>query len=299
MNDTAIVTCFYTNLYGTKYGGRLGRQSHYLHSLGSLLKITNADFFVYCDPDQVELLREFAEPLSNSKLTIIPYDLEDFYMKGLFDQYKNFTEAQTSDRCQEIQYLKSCWINDIEGYNWTFWFDVGLSYSGLMPDKYMILKDEQKIEYFNSRLFCDELVDGLKKTAKDKLLTFAIHNSYPTVYRVYPSEDYYPEKFDSKTYHIIGGIFGGQRNNTEKFHSMFNDLAIEITERCNKVYDEESIYNILWDKYPEFFNVEKFDTWWHEDNAKSIYGEDERMIEVIKSLRSFYKVLEDLIEVGK
>jgi hypothetical protein len=55
----------------------------------------------------------------------------------------------------------------------------------------------------------------------------------------------------------------------------------------------------LWDKYPEFFNAQKFDTWWHEDNAKSVYGDDERMIEVIKSLRSFYKVLEDLIEVGK
>ena len=299
MNDTAIVTCFYSNLHGTKYGGRLGRQSHYLHSICSLLKITNADFFIYCDPNQVDILREFVEPFSNSKLTIIPYDLEDFYMKGLFDKYKDFTKAQSSDRCQEIQYLKSCWMSDIEGYDWVFWFDAGLSYSGLMPDKYMLPRDVGKIEYFNSGLFCDELVDGLKRTAEDKFLTFAIHNSYPTAYRTYLLENYYPKNYDSTTYHTIAGILGGRRNKVERFHSMFNDLAIEITEHCNEVYDEESIYNLLWDKYPEFFNAQKFDTWWHEDNAKSVYGDDERMIEVIKSLRSFYKVLEDLIEVGK
>lgn len=298
MNDTAIVTCFYTGLYGSKYGGRLGRESHYLHSLASLLKITNADFFIYCDPEQEAMLKEYVEPLARSQVTIVPQSLEEFYMKDLFDQYKNFTEAESSQRCQEIQYLKSCWMSYTQNYDWVFWFDIGISYSGLLPDKYMLPREDDSIEYYNSSLICDELVEGLKRKAADKFLLMAINNVYPATYRLFVDE-YYPKQSDSKHYHVIAGILGGRRNKVERFHSMFNDLAIEVTEHCKEVYDEESIYQILWDSTPEFFNVEKFECWWHEDNAESIYGEDHRMIEVIKSLRSFYKVLEDLIEAGK
>jgi len=42
-----FITSIYSDLYGTEYGGRIGRGGHYRYSLLSLLKMTNADFLCY------------------------------------------------------------------------------------------------------------------------------------------------------------------------------------------------------------------------------------------------------------
>lgn len=295
MNDTAIVTCFYTNLHGTKYGGRSHRKNHYLHSLASLLKITNADFIIYCDPLEEPMLKDFVEPIAKTKVTIFKYSLDDFYMKGLFDQYKDFNHAASSQRCQEIQYLKSYWMNEVEGYEYVFWIDVGISYSGLIPDKHLIHTEKDVLEYFNSSLFCDDLVNGMKNSTEEKFLLFAINNIYPSPYR----RNILDGEMNTIEYHAIAGILGGKRNVVNQFHNMFNDTAIDLIEGLNAVHDEECIYQIIWNKMPEFFNIQKFEMWWHEDNLHSIYQDHPERIELVKHLKSFYNVIEDLIELGK
>jgi hypothetical protein len=298
MNDTVIVTCFYTNLHGTKYGGRDGRESHYLHSLASLLKITNADFHIYCDPSQKDMLQSFVDPIAKTKVEIIGYSLENFYMKDLFSKNKNFEDAVKSQRCQEIQYLKTYWMNKTKGYDYIFWIDVGISYSGLIPDKHLILRNEGHLEYYNSDLFCDELVVGMKRDVKDKFLMFAINNHYPVPYRVLVPE-YYDVDIEDIKYHAIAGILGGKKDTVYRFQNLFNDLAEDMIRKLNTVHDEECLYNILWNRYPELFNVKTFDMWWHEDNLHSIYRDSLEKIELVKHLRSFYNVLEDLVEIGK
>lgn len=297
MNNTAIVTCFYTNLHGTNYGGRSDKNHQYLMSLSSLLKMSNADFYIYCDPNQCDMLRDFVEPIGHKNVTIIPYSLEDFYMKDLFSQYKNFDEARTSQRCQEIQYLKTYWMSKVENYEWIFWFDVGISYSGLIPNKHMI-QSGNDIECYNSDLFCNELLEGMKKYSEDKLLALCINNNIPSFYRQCLLE-YYGLYQDQIFYHMIAGIFGGRKKTVYKFHEMFYNLAIEVIEARKEVHDEECIYNILWHKNPEFFAAQKFETWWHEDNAAGHNPDHPKWVYYIKSLQSFYNVLEDLIELAK
>lgn len=298
MNDTAIVSCFYTNLHGTKYGGRQDREHHYLNSIVSLLKITNADFFIYCDPLQEPMLSSFIEPIAKTKVTIFRYNLEDFYMKTFFDEYKNYDHAKLSDRCQEIQYLKTHWMNDVDGYDWKFWIDAGISYSGLIPDKHLIFPDNAVNEYYNSDLFCDDLINGMKKFADDKFLMFSINNHFPVPYRKLISDVYHKEH-EQISHHAIAGVLGGKKRSVENFHKMFTELASEIIIYKKEVYDEECIYNILLQRYPELFSEQKFETWWHEDNLLSIFKDDYKMIEKVKSLRAFYRVLEDLIAIGK
>ena len=298
MNDTAIVTCFYTNLHGTKYGGRSDREHHYLHSLASLLKITNADFIIYCDPLQEPMLKAFIEPIAKTKVTIYRYSLEDFYMKELFAQYKDFDHAVVSQRCQEIQYLKSYWMNEVEGYDWVFWIDAGISYSGLIPYKHMITQKADTFEYYNSVLYCNDILNGMKKAAADKFLMFAINNNYPVWYR----RNILDGEFHTIDYHAIAGILGGKINSVKHFHKTFDSAARDITETLHMIYDEESIYQIMWDNNPEFFNIQKFEMWWHEDNINSIYKDHLNHIEteeLVKNLKSFYNVLEDLLELGK
>lgn len=298
MNDAAIVTCFYTNLHGTKYGGRSYKEHQYLMSLLSLLKITNADFHIYCDPLQEEMLRNHIEPHRKEGVYLIPYDLENFYMKDLFAQYKNFDEAQTSQRCQEIQYLKTYWMSEIKNYEWLFWIDVGISYSNLIPNKHLISNDEGKPECYNSDLFTNDLLEGMKIRSEDKLLIFCINNNVPSYYR-HCLLEYYGRYQDQIFYHTIAGIFGGRKNTVYKFHEMFYNLAVDVIETRKEVHDEECIYNILWDKNLEFFADEKFETWWHEDNAASHNPNDPSWVDYIVSLRAFYNVLEDLIELSK
>ena len=42
-----ILTCIYSDLSGTEFGGRHARGGHYRWSLLSLLQITDADFLCY------------------------------------------------------------------------------------------------------------------------------------------------------------------------------------------------------------------------------------------------------------
>lgn len=296
MNDTAIVTCFYTNLYGTKYGGRSGREWHYLNSLLSLLKITNADFFIYCDPSQKDMLREHIALLNKSNVKIIGYSLENFYMRDLFARYKG--DAVGSQRCQEIQYLKTYWMNKIKGYDYVFWIDVGISYSGLIPDKHLIFQNEEFPEYFNSDLFCDDLVIGMKRAAQDKFLMFAINNHHPVLYR-FLIDGHYDKNIDDISHHTIGGILGGKKEIVYRFQNMFANLAEDVIIDTKEVYDEECIYNLLWYKNADMFNVQTFDMWWHEDNLHSIYNDEIERVEEVKHLKSFYHTLEDLVNLGK
>jgi hypothetical protein len=259
------------------------------------MKITNADFIIYCDPLQEPMLKEFLEPIAKTKVTIYRYSLEDFYMKLLFDEHKDFEHAVVSERCQEIQYLKSYWMNEVEGYDWVFWIDAGISYSGLIPYKHLISEDPDRFEYYNSGLYCNDLINGMKRSAADKFLMFAINNNHPVWYR----KNILDGEFHTIDYHAIAGILGGKINTVKIFHTMFNDTAIEMIDSLNAVHDEECIYQIMWSRMSEFFNIQKFEMWWHEDNLHSIYEDHPETIELVKHLKSFYNVLEDLVELGK
>lgn len=300
MNDTAIVTGFYTNLNGTKHGGRADRHYQYLHSLASLLKMTNADFYIFCDPLQEPELREVVDAVGRTNVTIFRFDIRDFYLKDLFEKYRDIEEAKTSYRCQEIQYLKTFWMKDLENYvkqkyEYIFWIDIGISYSGLIPDKHLIFPDNGLPEYFNSSLFCNDLLNGMKKASDNRLLMFAIHNNGPTFYR----RNVFDDKFESISYHAIAGIIGGRKSNVDWFQDQFTTIAIELAETKKQTYEEETIYQIIWDKYPDRFNVQEFEMWWHEDNLQSIYENSIGYSEKLDHLKSFYHTLEDLITIGK
>jgi len=56
---TKIVTSIYSDLYGTKYGGRIGRRDHYRWSLLSMMKMTDADFVCYTSKNEYQSLLDF------------------------------------------------------------------------------------------------------------------------------------------------------------------------------------------------------------------------------------------------
>ena len=303
MKKTAIVSCIYTNLHGTKFGGRPGRRHHYYHSIRSLLKMNDADFFIYCDPEEENAIRDHIYDIDNVKVTLIPYDISNFYMNDWFEKYKNYDEAQESVRCLEIQYNKPYWMKLIteshDQYDNYYWFDAGLSYTGLIPDKYIIPREDGFIEYFNSTLFNNDLLRGITKYKNDKLFAICIQNKDILFYRRCVPTEYYLDEKDEYDYHTIGGIFGGSKENIAWLFEQFVETSTTLALAEKQMYEEESVLNVIWRRHLNRFEPAFFDIWYHEDNVAAWIADSEERQKLFDESKSFYNILENMIELGK
>jgi hypothetical protein len=288
---TKIVTCIYSNLYGTKFGGRINRGYHYINSVRSMLKMTDADFVLYTAEEEVENLTNYLGEYEN--LTIKTYDLGNHYWKDKFEQYKDFEDAKTSDRCLEVQYMKLYWMNEeaTSEYDRVYWFDAGLSYTGLIPDKYMDCKGEyiSGESYYLSSLFNNTFLSNLNTQTEDKC--FLILKENHLNFWAHEPRECFINEYDGK-WHVIGGVIGGDRKLINDLFTKFDSGVDSIIEKYNKIqWHEENILTVLYYNYPELFTTDYFDTWWHENNIQAYLNEDNLYFTIN---RSFYKVLEKL-----
>lgn len=291
MKQVKFVTCIYANLANTRYGGRRNRGYHYITSLKSILRMTSADFTIYTSEEELEdIKREFED----YDVEVVPYSLDDIPFQPLFDRYKDYQDALTSDRCLEIQYLKIEWLkaHASTGYEYVYWIDAGLSHVGILPDKFMTHKEGpwQQSDYYSSTVFNNTFLSNLTEFSnskfflitKDNLNNFWSHQ--PDIFQNTP--------YDHK-WHVIGGLFGGRSNLIEDYHSKFFEYAEIAATKTGRLWFEENIMTVLYYEYPELFQTKTFDTWWHENNV------DARLIsetveEYLACRKPFYKVLEEL-----
>ena len=73
-----IITCIYSDLAGTEYGGRPARGGHYRWSLLSLLKMTDADFLCYTSEREYESLKKFFYETNNISPNKLKFEI--FYI---------------------------------------------------------------------------------------------------------------------------------------------------------------------------------------------------------------------------
>ena len=107
-----FITCIYSDLSGTGYGGRHARGGHYKFSLLSLLKMTDADFLCYTSERELESLKNFfytQNNISESQLKFQIFNLNDTKFQSHLLKFKDYDSAKTGDRCLEIQYSKFHW----------------------------------------------------------------------------------------------------------------------------------------------------------------------------------------------
>ena len=129
-----FITCIYSDLNGTELGGRQSRGRHYRWSLLSHLKMTDADFLCYTSKEEFRELCDFfysRHAISKTRLQIKVFNLNKTRFKLLIDRYKNIDNTKSGDRCIEIQWSKfTWWKNENKLYDYYFWIDAGLSYTG-------------------------------------------------------------------------------------------------------------------------------------------------------------------------
>ena len=281
------MTSIYSDLYGSDMGGRPGRKDHYRFSLLSLLKMTQADFVCYTSERELESLSEFfykQHQISQEKLKFVVFDLNNNEYSQYINEVKNIDSIRTSDRCYEIQYSKFSWFkNEDKSYDYYFWFDAGLSHTGLIPDKY--LNAEGYRGYYESTLFNQKFLDNLINYIGDKFLLVAKENS----------RNFWEGTVDPKFYttydnsvHVIGGFFGGKTELWDKVVSEFDKSVKMILPEQKRLFYEEHFMSLMYQNHKDWFKTLNFDIWWHEDNFK------EGTKEFFQQNKSFYKILEEL-----
>ena len=281
------MTSIYSDLYGSELGGRPGRKDHYRFSLLSLLKMTQADFVCYTSEREIDDLKDFfydKNNVSEDKLKFVLFDLSNNEYADLIDSVKNIDLIKTSDRCYEIQYSKFSWFkNEDKSYDYYFWFDAGLSHTGLIPDKYLSAPGYRY--YYEASLFNERFLNNLVNYTDDKFVIVAKENS----------RNYWEGTVDPKFYtnydntlHIIGGFFGGKTELWDKIVKQFDDYVRLIVPEQKKLFYEEHFMSLMYQNHKDWFKTLNFDIWWHEDNFK------EGTKEFFEKNKSFYKILEEL-----
>jgi hypothetical protein len=289
---TKFVTAIYSDLYGTKFGGRIGRRDHYRWSLLSLLKMTDADFVCYTSENEYDSLIQFfynENNIDEKKLRLKIFNLENNDVKDLILKWKDFNQTKTSDRCIEIQYMKFYWsINELDGYDNIFWVDSGLSHCGLIPNKHLPIKtSNNNRHYFESDLFNNQFLKNLITFSNDKFVIITKENS-----RNYWSGTVNNKHFTNydNSRHVIGGLFGGNKELWSKIVFLFTKYVYQVTNEDKRLYHEEDLMTLMYRNHEELFKTLEFDTWWHEDEKISGLV----MSEHLKINKSFYKIIEEL-----
>jgi hypothetical protein len=282
-----IITSIYSDLYGSDFGGRSHRRDHYRFSLLSLLKMSQADFVCYTSEREIDDLKDFfylTHNISENKLTFVVFDLQKNEYFELVNLVRDLESIRKSDRCYDIQYSKFSWFkNEDKSYDYYFWFDAGLSHTGLIPDKY--LSGEGYRHYFESTLFNDKFLSNLINYSDNKFVMVAKENS----------RNFWEGTVDPKFYttydnsvHVIGGLFGGKTELWDKVVKQFDDDVRLIIPIQNKLFCEEHYMSLMYQNHKDWFKTLNFDIWWHEDNHK------EGSKEFFEQNKSFYKILEEL-----
>lgn len=290
---TLIVTCIFFDLYNTELGGRDSREGHYKNSLKSLLKMSDAKFICFTSIDQIQNLRNFF--YEENKFNESQIEFKSFNLRGNEYHYKiqEIKKTQNNllkDRCYEIQYSKFYWcleFCDSDKFDNIFWFDAGLSHSGLIPPKYLNTTKGYWEKYFESPLFNNNFLQNLISTSNDKIVLCAKENKRNYWSQTLPKKYYNQFKCD---HHIIGGFFGGKINLMKNLCLLFIKQMNEVLNNEKQLYLEENILTAIFYNHPKLFHPLYFDIWWHEEDY--IPGID--LKELTLKEKSFYKILENL-----
>lgn len=291
MKKIKFITAIYSDLHGSEFGGRPSRGGQYRYSLLSLLKMTDSDFLCYTSDREIDDLKDFfysQNLIPENKLAFKTFDISDTKFKDLIKNLKNTEEMNRNQRCVEIQYLKfSWWWNEDKSYDYYYWIDAGLSYTGLIPFRHLSNEFGSYRGYFESPLFNNIFLKNLIESTENKFFLIGKENQ-KNHWSKWVNEKHY-NNFESG-WHIIGGLFGGKKELWDNVVNLFENYLEKVLSEDKILYMEENIMTLIYYNHLDLFHLETFDTWWHEDERLQGVCIEEH----VKTNKSFYKILEEI-----
>ena len=230
-NRIALVTCIYNGLSGTKYGGRLNRDSFYSESL---ITIASSGIPIYCFVSQKDLDNikpTYLYTLTNIIWVIVeindlPFSNEIQNLKTTFPEA--YAGIEWKERCVEIMwgkfYMLRRIINENKKVDCVYWIDAGLAHTGIISPKYSshnTLISPSIHDLTNA--FPLILFNRITEFAADQILG---------IKTTVPHHPAIPETYNKTSYKsrdgIIGGLFGGRRENVIGLCEFFNEKCVKL-----------------------------------------------------------------------
>lgn len=266
--NTALVTCIYNGLSGTKYGGR-NRDKMYRDSLSSIAK-SGIPIFCFVFPEHKEELQKYFTDKNLHNVRVIEHDIlsEDFHadimrIKDASPEIYYNGDIFWHVRCPEIMWGKTRLISRIIDQNpeieTIHWIDAGLSNASILRHRYfpnIHLADHYSSEGF----FTEKFFTNLSEYSKDGI--FAALHTRPNNARI--PEHYNETPYSGVNCAMIGGIFGGNVEFMKKFCDSFEHYIHKMLA-ATEIYSEEAVYTGIFNDNPDLFKPIYFDTFYNED----------------------------------
>jgi hypothetical protein len=276
---TLIYTSIYSNLWGTEFGGRPSRHYHYRSSLKNILNLEADKFICFVPQEELnDLKNHFYNNwgVSPEKLEFIVFDLHDTKYFNQIRSLKDLELMKTIDRCFEVQYNKFFWYNMLENknqYDRIYWFDAGLSHSGLFPENLAYGTGYDR--YYSFTSFNSGFLNKLNDMSDEKFILVGKNNTGRFFWSQTLPTKYYIDY--QRDHHVIGGFFGGKPDLFSNFRDQFENLLVELLNSEKELYMEEQILSCLFYNNNNGINLISFDDWYRrpehtDDSIKYFYN---------------------------
>jgi len=296
-NKKTLVTAIYHTSHEERIGGRNYTFEFYEAPFLNVLNL-GCNIVVFSHQPEINKIISFFKLHNFVDYKIIDYDLNSYiYSDRIYElkEQKNIIDKNgliegncfiLNDRnthlcLLKIEFLKNAISNNYFNTNEYYWIDAGLFHNGIFPTSFggkERLTRPKLEEYWPNdvkNICTPDLIDKLnKKNNNQSLLFIGLTNfSLPSWWHNINDEP--------KQIHIIGGLFGGDKNEILKLHPQFEELTKQILD-SDELTLEEDIFSILIVR--NNFNYIKFDMWYHDIVTDSCY------YGISPDVNCFYKV---------
>lgn len=265
-----IVTSCYANHVGDPYWGQMSRDLWYPASLRSICGF-GCPVVCYTDAGDrgYDQLTAFKEKNNLSNLTIKVYVLEDspWFNRVLSirrsdpEEYNDPDKLHRYHRSSVIYWSKFVFLHKEAdmGQN-VFWIDCGLSHSGLFPGS-MRSYDLEGVQnsYHYDLAFTPNTLKKIEDRVQGKIVVLCRSSTDADILGLKKElGDFHAEAYP------VGGFFGGSFDYLMKYiteaYALIHRLLL-TDYLCN----DEEISTYIVNKFPQWFSIWMFDTFYHED----------------------------------
>ena len=298
MKDTIVTAIYFSSPY-SRIGGRGYSFEFYEAPFRNLLNL-GCNIVVYTDETEHDKIKDFFEKYNFTDYKLIKYDLNNFIASDKIYEFKvrdniidengliSGSSYSSNDRnhhlCLQKPYFLQHTINiNIFESECYYWVDAGLFHHGLFPETYGGIEKFTKVNEKNYWPQLNESICNptLFKRLENKNSTNLIFMGIDNYYGSSSWFSNYSEQF--KHTHIIGGLFGGNKNFVLDLCTDFNNLIGNILNDGYLTLEEEVLSILFSTKYHQY-NYLSFKTWYHDiPTDPNYFGLD-------STAESFYKI---------
>lgn len=295
-----IVTAIYYSSPMSRMGGRAYTFDHYVAPFRNFLNL-NCNIVVYSHESEMGKIKNFFEEYKFEDYKLINFDLNSYHNSDKIYELKEKSglinkdgltpgvSCMANDRNHHLCLLKPYFLKHTIESNFFnskkyYWVDAGLFHHGIFPETHGGIERLTKINESNywpiheNNICNPSLLDRLESKNKTEIIFLGIDGYYgaPPHFQKYSEGNF-------KLTHIVGGLFGGDKDIMLEFYNDFDKISTNVLND-NILTLEEEIISIMYSLKYNKYNYIPFKSWYHDiPTAPNYFG-------LSSDTESFYKI---------